>query len=152
MCKDKLIKTQSYFWSANEQALAWLKRVKKKRKLNLSVHSQATLSSRKISWSNVQLISRCSHSLRSFSSRSAATLWVIFLLYLASLSILLIQTRRTEIRSCHSDRWWIVDWESQEASEHDTHSKVLIYQSYQMQMSHRWNEDVFYAYDWSAVW
>ncbi len=89
-CRDKSIKTQSYFRSANEQALAWLERVKKKRKLSLSVRSQATLSSRKTSWSDVQLISRCSHSLQSFSSRSAATLWVIFLLYLACLSSLLI--------------------------------------------------------------
>ncbi len=39
MCKDKLIETQSYFWSINEQALTWLERVKKRRKLNLSVHS-----------------------------------------------------------------------------------------------------------------
>ncbi len=62
------------------------------------------------------------------------------------------QTHCTEIRSCHSDKRWIVDWESQEASEHDIHSESSIYQSYQAQTSHRWNEDVFYAYDWSAVW
>ena len=89
-CRDKSIKAQSYFWSANEQALAWLERVKKRRKLSLSVRSQAALSSRKTSWSDVQLISHHFHSLRSFSSRSAMTLWAIFLLYLACLSSLLI--------------------------------------------------------------
>ena len=73
-CRDKSIKAQSYFQSANEQALAWLERVEKKRKLSLSVCSQAALSSRKTSWSDVQLISCCFYSLRSFSSRSAATL------------------------------------------------------------------------------
>ena len=74
MCRNKSIKTQSYFQSVNEQALTWLEKVKKKRKLNLSVRSQATLSSRKTSWSDVQLISRCFHSLQSFSLHSAVIL------------------------------------------------------------------------------